>query len=393
MKKSILFCIMIIGMIIIAISSKAQVTTLGNSGGASDYAGWNSSQNFDFNLKHRGSHNMNFFTSDAQRMTILSGGNVGIGLTAPANKLQVHSTTESYLQITNDHAGSADNHGFKIGILPDANSYDDVILKQCQYASIVFKTNSTPWTADNERMRILYNGLIGIGTPNPQALLHIAGGDLMVGEINPVCSTFTAGIGRKVFFEGGSAGPTYNSENSDPMWMARYNLASDLSELRVNVSDNAQYSNDGLNIGSLSGSTWYSDMFVKNEGKVYIHKLDGANYPQNNLDINGNAVIGNSYAGAESAPSNGMLVQGKVGIGSGFATGTPPVSQLDIEGNLSVGSSYSGSTAAPTNGMIVEGNVGIGVSSSLDGKLDVRQSSLKKTINVLNTNSTSDGIY
>jgi hypothetical protein len=47
-----------------------------------------------------------------------------------------------------------------------------------------------------------------------------------------------------------------------------------------------------------------------------------------------------------------------VGIGT-----TTPQSKLDIYGGVSIGTSYAGITAAPTNGLIVQGNVGIGTSA------------------------------
>jgi hypothetical protein len=49
---------------------------------------------------------------------------------------------------------------------------------------------------------------------------------------------------------------------------------------------------------------------------------------------------------------------GSVGIGV-----SDPKSKMDVEGGLAIGAGYSGTTAAPTNGMIVEGKVGIGTSS------------------------------
>src|ERR1039458_1047846 len=38
--------------------------------------------------------------------------------------------------------------------------------------------------------------------------------------------------------------------------------------------------------------------------------------PLNTLDVAGNAVIGTGYAGINTSPTNGLLVQGFVGIGS-----------------------------------------------------------------------------
>ncbi len=60
----------------------------------------------------------------------------------------------------------------------------------------------------------------------------------------------------------------------------------------------------------------------------------------------------------------------KVGIG---ITGTATVkNMLDVEGAAVIGSSYSGTNTAPANGLLVQGNVGIGTTSPASGvRLDV----------------------
>ena len=50
-----------------------------------------------------------------------------------------------------------------------------------------------------------------------------------------------AGYGDKLLFSGGPSfsADGYDSENSDVLWIARYNIASNQTELRVNIGDTA----------------------------------------------------------------------------------------------------------------------------------------------------------
>ncbi|MBU2020158.1 MAG: hypothetical protein KJ941_10985 [Bacteroidetes bacterium] len=114
-------------------------------------------------------------------------------------------------------------------------------------------------------------------------------------------------------------------------------------------------------------------MLSLGQGRMFLPGLgvDEPN-PINTLDVKGNTVIGNSYSGTNTAPLNGLLVQGIVGIGT-----TSPLSKLGINGNASVGITYSGINA-PADGMIVEGRLGVGTSSpntrvDVNGDLAIRQ--------------------
>ncbi|MDJ0717761.1 MAG: tail fiber domain-containing protein, partial [Prochloraceae cyanobacterium] len=53
-----------------------------------------------------------------------------------------------------------------------------------------------------------------------------------------------------------------------------------------------------------------------------------------------------------------IVVKGKVGIGTAH-----PVNKLDIAGRVAIGSTSAGTQAAPTDGLLVEGNVDIGTSA------------------------------
>ena len=51
--------------------------------------------------------------------------------------------------------------------------------------------------------------------------------------------------------------------------------------------------------------------------------------PLNTFDVNGNAVIGSGYGGIETAPTDGMLIEGMTGIGE-----TNPDQKLHVKGGI-----------------------------------------------------------
>lgn len=80
-----------------------------------------------------------------------------------------------------------------------------------------------------------------------------------------------------------------------------------------------------------------------------------SNGGSNGIILSTGSPDGNSGLGTERMR---ILSSGNVGIGTTSAS-----NRLDVEGGMAVGAAYSGSNAAPTNGLIVEGRVGIGVNS------------------------------
>ncbi|MEC7097896.1 MAG: hypothetical protein VXW74_00450, partial [Candidatus Thermoplasmatota archaeon] len=87
------------------------------------------------------------------------------------------------------------------------------------------------------------------------------------------------------------------------------------------------------------------------EGSVGI----GTEVPASTLDISGGVSIGHGFAGSVHATSGNVLMEGGLGVGTASV-----MNRVDVEGGLAVGSGYSGGAQAPTDGMIVEGAVGIG---------------------------------
>ena len=78
------------------------------------------------------------------------------------------------------------------------------------------------------------------------------------------------------------------------------------AKLEVNVNDT-----DTKPLIIKKGTSEY--LTILNNGNVGI----GEQVPQNKLDVKGSAVIGATHAGMNTAPTNGLLVEGNVGIGIG----------------------------------------------------------------------------
>jgi hypothetical protein len=93
-----------------------------------------------------------------------NGGNVGIGINAPAHLLTINGgTVASYASFINNNTGSATTDGLVAGINTAKNSY----LWNFEDGDMMLGTNNL------ERIRIVSAGKIGIGTSAPVGQLHI----------------------------------------------------------------------------------------------------------------------------------------------------------------------------------------------------------------------------
>ncbi|MBU0731877.1 tail fiber domain-containing protein [Patescibacteria group bacterium] len=92
------------------------------------------------------------------------------------------------------------------------------------------------------------------------------------------------------------------------------------------------------------------------QGKAGILNL------QSTLNVQNGLVVGSGYFGSDTAPADGMIVEGNVGMGT-----SGPVNKLDVGGGVAIGTGYSGTRIAPTDGMIIEGKTSIGTYTTLAG--------------------------
>jgi hypothetical protein len=215
---------------------------------------------------------INADSNNASALTIKSDGNVGIGTTTPDCNLEIYGDTSS-LKLTRsqnntNYGCSVDfallnsaNEKFTYGrvsgsIADNTNGSEDGLLS--------FQVGTNGSMGNNyqqEKMRILSNGNVGIGTSSPGAKLHVNGGELRVTNADTAVARialYGSSQGTGQVFVGQSAqyggGIEYNGDNSPVStgagadyitlyrvnvgtfdWTARNSYASNNWEFRGNV--------------------------------------------------------------------------------------------------------------------------------------------------------------
>jgi len=120
----------------------------------------------------REAQSLRFATNSSEKMTILSGGNVGIGTNSPAYNLQLASASSTTISVIADAATSASVYfGDSASATQGRISYNNA------NDSFLFFTNAL------ERMRINSGGNVGIGTTGPLTKLDVRGSTFVSGYL------------------------------------------------------------------------------------------------------------------------------------------------------------------------------------------------------------------
>ena len=320
-------------------------------------------------------------TGSQERLRITSTGDIGIGTLTPLERLEVDGGVRIGF--------SGNNNAGTIRWTGTAMEYND----GTQWLPFAGSGGSSLWSQNGSD--IYYNtGKVGIGTTSPNTALQVAFGNVRIGEITPAGGTSGSGEGRRLYFSGGPSFVSRDSENSDPLWIARFNDINDTTRLRINVGDNPD-PDDGLEIGFqvASAGAWVPNFFFGTDGNFGIQTTA----PSERLDVNGQARIrtlptntsldrlvvadstgvlhvrdvaslggGSLWDPVPTAPTDIFYGTGKVGIGTAL-----PITRLHVDDGP-VLFSGSGSPTPPVSGggtrfMYLPGNAGAVRSGTISG--------------------------
>ncbi|MBF0522596.1 MAG: hypothetical protein HQL24_06015, partial [Candidatus Omnitrophica bacterium] len=359
---------------------------------------------------------LNIKSNGAQGLFQDKSGNVGIGSTVPAGKLQTVGGDVLVGTGSFNNAGASDDLYVTGNLEVDGAIYGD--------GSNLTNLSAGGWTKSGTNIYpTTVTNTVGIGTSAPTNNLQIVGAvGIGTTEYNVSAPTTgmivkgnvgigTSGVTNKLDVNGAIAVGTYASSavrtaptsgmaisgnvgigtatatnnlqvvGAVAIGTSAFNVTAPTTGLLVegNVGIGTTTNNIGLSVSSSSGqsalnvkSNGVQGLFQGNDGDVGI----GTTGVTNKLDVNGAIAVGTYASSAvRTAPTSGMAISGNVGIGTATAT-----NNLQVVGAVAIGTSAF-NVSAPTTGLLVEGNVGIGTTTNNIG-LSVSSSSGQSALNV-----------
>ena len=332
---------------------------------------------------------LNFgFVNNSSLMVVTNGGNVGIGTTAPADRLSVAGNIRTasnvlvgvnavnYPMATAGYANvsmvGGNSHGFMFGAfngLGDGmnlsynylhNNSTDIIpnplgatsLLRLQYGQILFGTGANN-TVPSTRMIITNTGNVGIGTSTPTQRVDVVGNINVSGFItNSNDNSCYVGINESQWITPNSANrPIAITAQSTGMYVFR-----------------PSNGNSRIHLNTLSGNTIISSFVVSEQGFVGI----GCNVPAVRLDVAGAGLFQSNLTLKNMVANNVLVETANQLVLLSNTLGPYYYTQATTTGTARVRvGGYSNASAIPFTINESGGNVGINCNSPIV-QLDVK---------------------
>ncbi len=347
---------------------------------------------------NRNNLGLQFGTNDTSRMVIDEDGNVGIGASTPSELLHVNSIGATTMLLSSSGAGAT--HGATMVMTNDTPASAAVSMRSSGY-SVPLRANKLDVFASSasdgiaigssttdpilfyqngatERMRVHNNGNVGIGTPTPEALLHVNNGNNSIGSI--LASTSQFHLVTESFDD------TVNSS----VFRLGFNFSTpDAANGYIDFIRGSGGGNGYLGFGTSNTER----MRIDTTGNIGI----GTVIPSSKLDVNGDINMMEMTAPSVSSSDQGRIYfdstanKFKVSEHGGAYVDLIPTSgsgagdfladgSVDMTGNLQLNGNWL-SNDGGNEGIRVDnsGNVGVGTSAP-DAYLHVQNGDLRPSI-------------
>ena len=348
-------------------------------------------------------HTLNLFTSNQNRMTILSGGNIGIGTTSPLAKLHIEDNASTVMMLkevtptsgaafvmesmsqfvlisnesgtfriednTNSNQPFNINPTGQVGIGGDAfysalDVYGRITMRNgatTGYVPVSDANGTMTWTDPNTLLTVTpspwtLNGTniypttitnnVGIGTTIPTAKLEIQGATDIEAQVRSVRTS-----GATAIFGGGQLGGTLGTITNHPFYFKTNSLD------RMTIDANGNVGIGTTTPGLISGASKY--LSIMNTGPYIVGSItslelggntSGGNAPASYIDFINNTSTPSNIARITARTSGTSTLEGQLAFSTNDGTLSERM-RITQTGNVGIGTTTPG-TSLEVNGAV-----------------------------------------